>query len=223
MDQPRIGICSTTRVLEMPFAQVPAATAFNAYVEGVAAAGGVPVILPCLGPEWARRLVGSVDGVILTGGQDVDPSTYAGPPTDSPVDAARDESEIAVVLAARELGRPLLGICHGLQIVNVALGGSLLQHVDEHLDPNLRHVVDLQAGELAAIVGTTRLETNSLHHQATDRVGDGLRVTARAGDGVIEALEGDGLMAVQWHPELDQGIAASAPFAWIVARAAAGR
>ena len=213
---PRVGICAVIRRIEMPFGGVAAHTVFSAYVRAVADAGAVPVLLPCLdGPGLDRMgpeaLVSAVDGIVLTGGPDV------------AADPARDAAEIAMVHASLAIGRPVLGVCRGLQILNVALGGSLVPHVEGHLGESVRHSVDLLSPSgLATAAGRTQLTTNSLHHQAAGQIGAGLRVTARAADGTAEALESDGqapALAVQWHPELDTGPAASAPFAWLAARA----
>jgi putative glutamine amidotransferase len=210
-----VGICAVIRRVELPFGAVEAHVVFSAYVHAVADAGTVPVVLPCMDGTWAESLVCAVDGVVLTGGPDV------------AADQARDTAEIAMVHASLAMGRPVLGVCRGLQIVNVALGGSLVPHVEGHLGDSVRHVVDvLPSSGLAAAAGTAQMVTNSLHHQAAGEIGGRLRVTARAADGTVEALESDGpapVLAVQWHPELDAGPASSAPFAWLAERAEAAR
>ena len=210
-----MGICAAIRRLELPFGGVDAHAVFSAYVHAVASAGTVPVVLPCMDGTWPEALVAAVDGVVLTGGPDV------------AADHARDAAEIAMVHASLAMGRPVLGVCRGLQIVNVALGGSLVPHVEGHLGDAVRHAVDvLPSSGLAAAAGSAKLVTNSLHHQAAGEIGARLRVTARAADGTVEALESDGpapVLAVQWHPELDAGPAAAAPFAWLAARAEAAR
>ena len=210
-----MGICAVIRRVELPFGGVEAHTVFSAYVHAVANAGAVPVLLPCMDGTWPESLVSAVDGVVLTGGPDV------------AADHARDAAEIAMVHASLAMGCPVLGVCRGLQIINVALGGSLVPHVEGHLGDCVRHVVDvLPSSGLAAAAGSAKLVTNSLHHQAAGKIGARLRVTARAADGTVEALESDGpapVLAVQWHPELDAGPAASAPFAWLAERAEAAR
>jgi len=210
-----VGICAVIQRVELPFGGVQAHAVFSAYVHAVENAGTVPVILPCMAGTWPESLVAAVDGVVLTGGPDV------------AADHARDAAEIAMVHASLAMGRPVLGVCRGLQIINVALGGSLVPHVEGHLGDSVRHTVDvLPSSGLAGAAGSAQLVTNSLHHQAAGEIGTRLRVTARAADGTVEALESDGpapVLAVRWHPELDAGAAASAPFAWLAARAEAVR
>jgi putative glutamine amidotransferase len=181
----------------------------------------VAVVLPP-GPvdrAAALRRMGSLDGLVLTGGPDVDPSRYFADPHTSTygVDDAQDTFDIAMLLAALELAKPVLAICRGLQIVNVAFGGTLHQHLPD-LDGLGPHGVpdggggtdnrfELVAGSLlATVVGATSMAGRCHHHQAVDRVGEGLAVVARTADGVVEGLEltdevGSWFVAVQWHPE----------------------
>lgn len=188
----------------------------------VAEAGGLPVHL-----SYDTDVVGVCDwlaGVVITGGQDVHPTCWGGdtgvvrdvdPRTDPMVhDLARDEYEIALVLAALDRGIPVLGVCRGLQVLNVALGGTLVPHLEagavSHLSPEtaptdgtVDHVVTFERGSLVAeLFGETAI-TNSWHHQAVDACGTGLVVTGRASDGVVEAVEmpGAAVLGVQWHPE----------------------
>lgn len=152
--------------------------------------------------------------LVLTGGGDVDPDLYGAarhPRTDM-VNRARDESEIELVRLALERGRPMLGICRGLQVISVALGGRLIQHLPGAGEVHARvegrdsgHPVDVEAGSrLAAALGS-RADVNSAHHQALDPAapGRGLRIVARSPGGIVEAVEGNGVpvLAVQWHPE----------------------
>ena len=149
------------------------------------------------------------EGIVLTGGNDVNPLRYEQPPhpeTDAP-DDPRDEREIAAVLHALQSGTPLLAICRGLQVMNVALGGTLHQHIEGH---DRKGVLDVHTARvepssgLAGILGAAEYSVNSRHHQAADRIGRGLVVTARATDGTIEALEIPACpfaLGVQWHPE----------------------
>ena len=155
------------------------------------------------------------DGVLLTGGADVDPAWYADQTDDTVygVDRVRDTFEMALARAAIETGRPVLAICRGLQILNVALGGTLTQHIDntsgEHGDVSVLeagyHAVELEKGCHAAMaVGDTTVNRcMSLHHQAIEKLADGLRVTGTSADDVIEAAEHDRgwVVGVQWHPE----------------------
>jgi len=192
----------------------------RSYVEAVRRAGGVPVISPHAHPDELPQLLAVVDGVIITGGQDVDPATYG-----ADVDGSRgvirssDDSDLALFMAATAAGLPVLGICRGIQVCNVALGGDLHQEIQadgninhptyrEMADPIAhRHPVDVQTGSrLADIYAAGPLSVNSLHHQAVGRLAEGLHVVATSPDGVVEAVEGDSerfdLLAVQWHPEL---------------------
>ena len=185
------------------------------YADQVAAAGGIPVLLPPL-PGTAAA-VGRLDGVLLTGGGDIDPGRYGAQPDPrtSRVSVPRDAAELELLDAAMAAGKPVLGICRGMQLVNVARGGTLCQHLhnDAGHTPSPgtfgSHPVRIAAGtRLAGILGAngTGVDVPTAHHQAIDRLGDGLVATAWAEDGVIEAVEhsdaGDTfLVAVQWHPE----------------------
>lgn len=188
MTAPLIGITATKRTLDLPFVTVDAHTVFTAYVEAIAAAGGAPVLLPVL-PDGP---IPAVDGLVLTGGADLG------------TDPERDRFELDLVAAAITARTPMLGVCRGLQVLNVACGGTLLPHVDGHVD--VRHPVAVTPGTtLAAVVGESVAAT-SLHHQAVDRLGDRLRVSGAAPDGTIEAVEaacGAPVVGVQWHPELE--------------------
>jgi len=189
------------------------------YVRSVEFAGGVPVILAPSGPALHPSLLGRLDGLILTGGVDISPELYGAPahPTVTRTSPARDEFELALLADALERDLPVLGICRGSQMLNVALGGTLIQDIPSavpehasHDDPErpraaIAHRVRVDAGSrLASILGRTDLEVNSFHHQAVDRLGRGLVVTARAEDGVIEGIELPSarfVVGVQWHPE----------------------
>lgn len=192
------------------------------YVSAVYDAGGLPLILPVL-PEPAEQLMSTLDGVVLSGGGDVDPSRYGRDrhaATDG-VSQERDDLEFRVFAAARERGLPVLGICRGHQVINVAMGGTLVQDIPDErpsasqhrqhlagLDlkrDDVSHPVDLAAGcRLAEIYGATSVMTNSYHHQAVDDIAPGVVVTGRAADGTIESFEAPDepfLVAMQWHPE----------------------
>jgi putative glutamine amidotransferase len=185
------------------------------YVEMVVAAGGTPVVLPSL--PAAVEGVAALDALVVTGGPDVDPAAYCAPlhPRTVVARRERDEAELLMLRRALDRGIPLLGVCRGLQVLNVALGGSLVQHVPDavgHTDHNPAPgvfgttAVTLAPGShVAAAVGARAL-VQCHHHQAVDRPGDGLVVTARAADGVVEAVEhldGPFTVGVQWHPEQD--------------------
>ncbi|HET9148056.1 MAG TPA: gamma-glutamyl-gamma-aminobutyrate hydrolase family protein [Acetobacteraceae bacterium] len=188
------------------------------YAGAVAEAGGLPVALPhlaALAGEYLDRL----DGLIVTGGAfDVDPALYGDAVAHDTVSLkqARTAAELALLRGALARGMPLLGICGGEQLLAVALGGTLIQHIPDalpsalpHEQPNPRdepgHEVTITPGtRLAAIVGTSTMRVNSSHHQAVARTGEGCIVNALAPDGVIEGIEAPGrkfCIGVQWHPE----------------------
>jgi gamma-glutamyl-gamma-aminobutyrate hydrolase PuuD len=180
------------------------------YAACVEAAGATYEVLPWTG-DPARDAV-RFDALVLCGGDDVDARRWGEPnhPSVELCPPVRDEYEIALVRCARAAGTPLLGVCRGAQVMNVALGGTLIQHVPDvdGVVPHQKgasHEVRIEPGtRLAALSGTSSAQVNSFHHQAVGRLAPGLRVTARATDGIVEAVEGDGapfLVGVQWHPE----------------------
>ncbi len=204
----------------------------RAFVDAVVGAGAVPVVLPVLEPELAPGSLEGIDGLLLSGGGDVDPAIYgetAVPEVDQ-VDVGRDRFEMALVRAALDRGMPVLGVCRGHQVLNVALGGRLIQHVP-HLTEvshqekgragDLIHTVQVDPGSLVAeLLGGELVGVNTLHHQAVDRLGSGLVATAwSSDDGIVEGLEhGDRrMLGVQWHPELLAHLPANRElFAWLV-------
>ena len=212
---PAVLITSTTEIIR----GVSRVRVNEAYTEALAAAGLLPLVLPPLAPEIAVRMLDSIAGLVLTGGEDVDPAHYDVPPHAAAGDphAGRDACELALARVARDRAIPTLAICRGAQVVNVAFGGTLIQDIPSEcsgtLDHDPRgarrqrvHTVQIEPGsELARAVGATELATNSSHHQAVDRLGDGLRITARTSDGIVEGLESTDpawwMVAVQWHPE----------------------
>ena len=198
----------------------PAALLPTTYVDTVVAAGGVPILLPPVDPAAAATVVASIDALVLTGGPDVAPDRYGADAhslTDQPR-LERDAWEVALLQAALAADVPVLAVCRGAQLLNVACGGTLHQHVPEVDGADLAAhrpelgtfgtvPIKVEAGSrLAAIVGTD-VKASCHHHQAIDRLGDGLVVTARAADGMIEAVEMPGpdrfVVGVQWHPEQD--------------------
>jgi putative glutamine amidotransferase len=206
MSKPRIGVtCSPLR----------GAAYYAPYLRAVSAAGGEPVTLDPtpngLAPDTATALVQTIDGLLVPGGWDVDPPAYgeAREEETPEVDPPLDLTEIALVRAAVDAGVPVFGICRGQQVINVALGGSLRQHIDGH-DMHghprdlLAHAIDVVPGsELSMVMSGETVMVNSLHHQSVKDVAPGLHATAHSPDGVVEGIESaDGMIvAVQCHPE----------------------
>ncbi|MFV0309997.1 MAG: gamma-glutamyl-gamma-aminobutyrate hydrolase family protein [Desertimonas sp.] len=234
MTRPLIGLtgrtcrAGATGGFPEPMADLMVEIFVEAYARAIHEAGGLPVHLPeFLDPtEFAGRL----DGLVLTGGADVDPARYGAPPDPElgALEPDRDRFELGLVDVAMGEDLPILGICRGVQVLNVWGGGTLHQHVPAHArwdrDPQL--LVD----EVAVEVGTRlhalyggRRRINSLHHQTIDRVANGFIVAARAADGVVEGLEMPGreVLGVHWHPEMLAGRADDPVFAWLVERATA--
>ena len=186
------------------------------YMRAVELAGGVPVVLPPLAAGAMTTLLTRLDGVCLSGGPDLDPAAYGARAHASlgPTEPALDRFELELARAADAAGMPLLGVCRGAQAICVARGGTLHQHIEGHRQAELAtqptHSVRIAARSRAArILGTRATEVNSFHHQAADRLGEGLVATAWAPDGTIDALEDPRhpfLLGVQWHAEtlLDQ-------------------
>ena len=191
----------------------------RAYLDAVRRSGAAPATIDpiALDSSAAGALVAAFDAVVLTGGPDVDPSIYGEERHETVygVDPVADGFEIAICRAAIESGVPLLAICRGIQVVNVALGGSLIQHLpsvpglEMHGAPGVAgremvHDVRVEPDSLlASVLGTTTACCSCHHHQAVARLGEGVRVTAEAADGVVEGIEVEGawVLAVQWHPE----------------------
>ena len=198
------------------------------YLEGVNLAGGTAVLLPPQPADAAERVLDGLDGLVITGGRDMDPASYGQarhPATDEPVQANRDRDawEFALIRGAIRRGMPVLGICRGAQVINVALGGTLHQHLPDVLGHS-RHqqgnavfstsaVRTVPGTRLAALIGESS-DAQCYHHQAIDRLGEGLIISAQDTDGVIEAVEiphgasgatvqgsENFVLAVQWHPE----------------------
>jgi putative glutamine amidotransferase len=183
----------------------------QAYVRLVKDAGAVAVLLPPQDPGVAAEAVARVDALIVAGGPDVAPERYgaARDPRTGPAAEERDAWESALLTAALSAGRPLLGVCRGMQLLNVVRGGTLAQHIDGHvIRPGVfgTHRITPAPGTLLAslLPGPATVPTH--HHQAVDRLGGGLTVSARADDGTVEAVEVPGArfaLGVQWHPEQD--------------------
>ena len=219
MTKPVIGVSAYAERARWAAWDMPASVVPQRYLDKVLASGGTPVILPAVSgiPGVLQRL----DGLLLVGGGDLDPMRYGSVPhpRNTPVNAARDDAEMALIQEALAQRLPLLGICRGLQLLNVALGGTLHQHVPDvvgherhsgHADVFARHDVHLHPRcTLARAVNRTTLEVPSLHHQAIDKLGTGLTACAWSDDGLIEAAEIEDhpfAVGVQWHPEADEEV-----------------
>lgn len=191
----------------------------TAYVRALTSAGLVPVIVPpLLDADVACAVLDHVDGLVLTGGEDVDPARYQATPHPKlgETDAARDVMELALITGAERRRLPVLAICRGIQILNVALGGTLFQDLAterpgpiDHADQSARHGLKIEPRtRLHGVLGALAASVNTRHHQAIRELAPGLRATAWAEDGVIEGVERAGAdapwtLAVQWHPEDD--------------------
>ncbi|WDL98598.1 gamma-glutamyl-gamma-aminobutyrate hydrolase family protein [Alicyclobacillus sp. ALC3] len=208
------------------------------YLRSVERAGGIPIGIPLMDDDSLFPLLSRLDGIVVTGGEDVDPKQY-GETVDHRVgrlSLERDEFELRLIAAALAARKPILAICRGMQMLNVYFGGSLHKDVSDlgatTLTHNFEkiprwytaHTVRLTQSLLQSLYGDNEIEVNSYHHQSVKDVGRGLVVAAQAPDGVIEALvhaEFDNLLAVQWHPEMmavrnDAGLV---PFRWLIGAA----
>jgi putative glutamine amidotransferase len=182
------------------------------YMRAIERAGGIPVALPPLGHDLIAPLLDRLAGVCLSGGPDIDPRGYGEDDRDpqlGPTEPALDAYELALAQLADARGIPLLGICRGAQALNIARGGTLLQHVEDHRQAArgrvTTHSVRIDPdSRLARVMGATEAEVNSFHHQAADRLGERLRAVAWAPEGLVEGIEDEGpalYLGVQWHAE----------------------
>ena len=215
--RPVVGLTSYLEQVQTGIWDVSAGYLPADYFEGVIMAGGIAVLLPPqpADPQIGGSLLDSLDALVITGGYDLDPAAYGQQPhatTDQPR-TARDVWELTLLQGALDRGLPVLGICRGAQVLNVAFGGTLHQHLPEVIGHTGHRagngvfarlpVRTVPGTRLAALLGETA-DASCYHHQAIDKVGDGLVVSAWDDDGVVEAVElpGDGfVLAVQWHPE----------------------
>ena len=215
--KPIIGISAYPKTYDAATGPTLLHTASRYYVESAERAGGIPVVLPVVDPDDVPAMLDAVDGVVMTGGGDVQPSLYAATPAPEThnVDPRRDAFDIALLRCALDRDIPVLAICRGMQVANVALGGTLVQHVPavtglhhddaKHGHEGVHRIKIEPDSHLAAALGETELDVNSLHHQAVLEAAPGSRPVAWADDGTVEAFEVEGnrhLVAVQWHPEL---------------------
>jgi putative glutamine amidotransferase len=238
--RPVIGICAALEHARWSVWDQPAALLPLGYVEAVQRAGGLVVMLPpdARAAEEPEQLLALIDGLILAGGADIDPSSYGAEHDPHTIDTVptRDAFEIALTRAAIERDLPLLGICRGMQLLNVALGGTLLQHLPDRLGheehrrvpgsfDGAAHDVTLAEGSLAErAAGETLHETRSHHHQGVDCLGEGLFVSGVSRvDDLPEAIELPDrrfVLGVQWHPEADEGSAVIGALVQAAARTA---
>ncbi len=217
--RPIIGI--TGRPQDVPAVKltIRAYLAAHTYTDSVLHAGGIPLIIVPSDPTYIDDVLDRIDGLLLTGGGDVSPHLYGREPEETVrgVNEERDVFEIELVKRAKARKLPVMGICRGLQVINVALGGTLIQDLPSHTgvhdhdivgegvyEPHLEAMV-VEDTRIAAIIGPGRHCINSIHHQAVDELGDGLSISALAVDSTIEGIEHEDpdwpLIAVQWHPE----------------------
>lgn len=217
MRRPLIGVtCYHREGAQRPRFAVPAS-----YVDAVRAGGGRPVLLPP-GDDDPASLLDGVDGVVLCGGGDIDPSRFGGAARHDAIYSTcdeRDAFELALVNECLVRGTPTLAICRGLQVLNVARGGDLHVHLPDVVGESVAHRVSRElhtrhavridpASRLAALLGASEVSVASWHHQAVARLGSGLRAVAWADDGTVEAIEVEEaprMLAIQWHPELQVG------------------
>ncbi|MGW6397582.1 gamma-glutamyl-gamma-aminobutyrate hydrolase family protein [Streptomyces sp. NPDC055134] len=213
LSRPLIGVSTYLEekaswgVWELPAALLPAG-----YPRLVQSAGGLAAMVPPDDPKYAPSVVARLDGLVVAGGPDVEPGRYGAEREDrtGPPAVERDAWELALIRAALASGKPLLGICRGMQLLNVALGGTLTQHIEGHVkDIGVfgKHAVTPVPGTRYGELVPDESDVPTYHHQAVDRLGRGLVASAHAADGTVEAVELQGLtwvLGVQWHPEMGE-------------------
>jgi putative glutamine amidotransferase len=222
--KPLIGLTSTImsiNTIETQNENVDTIVVYNKFAETVREAGGIPIVIPMGKPEEAEFYANMCDGLIFTGGEDISSITYNEEPHPKvkKVNKNRDDFEIELLKKAREKEKSILAMCRGYHLLNVSYGGTIIQDVESEFSDSINHfqssatrsepshTVSIEEdSKLYKIVGEKEVAVNSFHHQAIGKVGKGLRVAARASDGVIEALELEDqektfLLGTQWHPE----------------------
>jgi putative glutamine amidotransferase len=211
--RPRIGVTTYLERARHGVWDQESAVLPRTYVDAVVAAGGAPMLLPPAGEAYGE-LVAGVDGLLLSGGADLDPAHYGQPAHDKPVTRPdRDAFEFGLLDAALAAGLPVLGVCRGCELLNVAYGGTLCQHLPDVVG-HRRHQpapaeygssrITLAGGSLAAATLGKETKVACYHHQAIETLADGLAATGWADDGTVEAVEAVGeafVLGVQWHPE----------------------
>jgi gamma-glutamyl-gamma-aminobutyrate hydrolase PuuD len=220
MRKPLIGLTAWCRTLPTSIGQIPLHAVSRFYVAAVEAAGGIPLLLPSIVEDDTAAVMDVLDGLIVTGGEDVDSARYGEQPHPKAQVAStkRDGFELSAVAEADERGLPTLAICRGIQVLNVARGGTLIQDVPDLVDGNPEHMrldawnqhvheVALEPGTRVSKIfgGVDRLAVNSLHHQAVAKLGTGLKAVGWAPEGFVEAVEDERsdrfMVGLQWHPE----------------------
>lgn len=218
-EKPIIGITSTVLDIELEGEINPSVQANHQYVKTVIEIGGIPIVIPVSNEEVAKECVDICDGIIFTSGEDVHPTNYDQAPSEEikQMNIARDETEITLVKHAVEKGIPLLGTCRGLGIINVSLGGTMKQDIEQENDKSSSHnqeasrkipshkVQIKEDSHLFQLINEKEVKVNSKHHQAVDELADCLRVAATADDDIIEAVEAKDkdkfILGLQFHPE----------------------
>jgi len=217
--KPIIGITGRPQCVPAAAVQIKAYLAGHTYTDSIRHGGGIPVILVPVDASEINDVLDRIDGLLFTGGGDVSPAAYGAEPEETirGVNTERDSFEVELVRRAHERKMPVMGICRGLQVINVALGGTLIQDLPSHTgvhghditgegvyEPHLQAKVE-ESSRLATVIGPGLHSINSIHHQAVDTLGDGLTVVASATDGTVEAIDHEDhdwpFIAVQWHPE----------------------
>lgn len=215
-DVPLIGVTSYLEQAKFGLWDVPAAVLARTYVDSVVAAGGMPVLLPPVG-RWQPAHLSRLDGLVLAGGADIDPSRYgqAPHPKTGTLRLERDASEFSLFHLALEADLPVLAVCRGLQLVNIALGGTLQQHLPDAIEiethnpkPGVFGTNEVKLAPGSAVAGLIgdHVSVRCHHHQAIDQLASGLVAVGWAEDGTIEAVEmpeAGFVIGVQWHPEED--------------------